>query len=197
MNTFIINNNAEKYISLQRTGYGDADIARSYYKDILKDYESIKSVLPDECSRCLDIGCGIGGIDISLYNHYNGNIKLDLIDYTGIDEDLHYGFRDKASIYNNLDLTAQFLGDNGVHNYSIYDATNWRFDKQYEIIISLLSCGFHYPIETYLNQIKKHKAGVVILDIRKGTKQKETLKDNFNKVEVLMEWSKGERLLIE
>lgn len=195
----IITKDMEQYIKLQRTGYGAADIASCYYKDIRKDYESIKAYLPEECNSILDIGCGIAGIDLFLYEHYNERAEINLFDYTHIDKSIYYGYHDNASVYNDLSLSVNFLELNGVKKDSInfYDAENGFFLKPYDIIISLLSCGFHYPVKTYLGQIKQCNPYITILDIRKNSGQIEMLRDNFKSVEVISTYSKCERVLIK
>ena len=195
-----ITNEMVKYIELQRTGYGaDVDIEKCYEKDIQKDYDSIKSYLPETCSRILDIGCGLAGIDLFLYNHYNGTPELRLLDYSKIDEKIHYGYQNVGSVYNNLELSAQFLKLNGVDKKKIgihNAAVSFPYYK-YDIIISLLSCGFHYPVRTYLKHILDTKSGIVILDIRKHSNQIPLLNDNFNTVQMIAEYSKCERYLLK
>ena len=193
----------EHFISLQRTGYGDAPIARCYLKDILKDYESIEEYLPEVSKNCLDIGCGIGGIDLMLYRHYAGKTNLYLLDYSKTSEEIYYGFRDRGAIYNSLDLTGKFLQMNGVdeNNIAICDVNKsnqeYLFSLKFDVIISLLSCGFHYPVSAYLDFIKKCSSGIVILDIRKGAGQREILEANFSLVKTIADWRKCERLLIQ
>ena len=188
-----------KYIRLQRTGYGNNEnIESCYVKNVQRDYDNIQKFLPVECSNILDIGCGLGGIDLLLSQHYKGLPNLNLFDYTQTDKKIHYGYAEQASVYNDLDLTAQFLKMNGVeqdkiHTHNVLDG----FPKQkYEIIISLLSCGFHYPVTTYIQEIVNCRNGIVILDIRKGSDQMIELKKHFNSIVVMTEYSKHERVLV-
>jgi len=189
----------ERYIKLQRTGYANSDIQRCYQKDIQKDFDSIKPHLPKELLRSLDIGCGMAGIDLMLYNHYQGKLELHLFDYTALSDSIYYGFRKEAAVYNSLTLSADFLKLNGVEKkrIGIHDASLSFPRKPYDLIISLLSCGFHYPVETYLKDIKDCLYGVLILDIRKNTGQIEVLKRNFKTVETIAEYSKCERVFVK
>lgn len=195
----IVNKSVERFIRLQRTGYGSADIARCYEKDIQKDYDSIKSHLPENCGNVLDIGCGIGGIDLLLYNHYAKNLKLNLFDFSRTDKEIYYGYKERGSIYNSLENSVQFLTENGVElsNVITHDAAVKFPDGKFDIIISLLSCGFHYPVETYLAEITKAKRGIIILDIRKNSGQIEMLEAAFGVLEIIAEYSKCERVLIK
>jgi ubiquinone/menaquinone biosynthesis C-methylase UbiE len=188
----------EEYIKMQRTGYGNADIARCYEKDINGIYLNIEKHLPQNAQSVLDIGCGVGGIDLEIYTHYDGNIRLNLLDYSEMQGN-YYGFNSTGGKYNHLGLTELFLDINGVKrkNIRIYDANNGYPSGRFDIIISLISCGFHYPVQTYLEKIKESRNGIVILDIRKGTGQIEILRDNFNSVETIAEFTKCERVLLK
>ena len=57
--------------------------------------------------------------------------------------------------------------------------------------------GFHYPIETYLEEVKKSLKpdGVLIIDVRKDSGGLEVLKKNFSVVEVIYERQKQQRIL--
>jgi len=196
----IITDSMHKYIELQRTGYGkNADIAKCYEGDICRTYESIKAYLPNDCSRVLDIGCGLGGIDLMVYGHYNGNVELNLFDYSKIDDKIHYGYQNIGSIYNSLELSKEFLVMNGVdeHKIRIHNAENEFPIGRFDVILSILSCGFHYPVSTYLSKVKDSLNGVAIFDIRKYSKQEDELRKNFNHVEVIAEYTKCHRTLFK
>jgi len=193
------NSDIEHYIRLQRTGYANADTARCYEKDIQIDYDSMKAYLPDTCSRIMDIGSGMAGIDLLLYNHYKGVPELHLLDYSKTDDAVYYGYRQRGSVYNSLELSAQFLKMNGVDKAKIgtHNAENGFYNKPYDIIISLISCGFHYPVSTYLKNIITSNPKIVILDIRKHSNQIPELKKHFSSVEIIAEYSKCERVLMK
>ena len=196
----IITDSMHKYIALQRTGYGkNADIAKCYEGDIGRTYESIKAYLPKNCSRVLDIGCGLGGIDLMIYNHYNGNVELNLLDYSKIDDKIHYGYQNTGSIYNSLELSKEFLVMNGVDEskIKIHNAENEFPIGRFDVILSILSCGFHYPVSTYLDKVKDCLDGVAIFDIRKHSNQEDELRKNFNHVEVIAEYTKCHRTLFK
>ena len=154
--------------------------------------------LPETCDSVLDIGCGIGGIDVMLYNHYGQKPFLNMYDYDKISPKPHYGYEPAGKAYNRLEATADFLKLNGVgrKDFEIYDAHGAFIEQDYDIIISLIAMGFHFPVETYLQQIKKCNPKVVILDIRKDTNQIDLLKDNFSEVEAIMDWERGARYIL-
>lgn len=130
-------------------------IKNEYNNDMWSEYISIKDHLPEYAESILDIGCGIGGIDIYLYKHYKNSANIYLIDKSAIDDNLHYGFKDHGSFYNSLMLTRSFLSKNNVPEERIFvqeaNAGNTiEFNQKFDLIISLISWGFHYPVTTYL-----------------------------------------------
>jgi len=156
---------------------------------MIKDYNMIKNYLPTKITNSLDIGCGLGLIDIALYNHYNGEVNIHLLDKTNvIDENTSVrGFNKEYIFYNSMDSTKDTLVSNGVKENSIftYEVTKNNIEQlnqnKYDLIISLLSCGWHYSLETYINLIKNTLTsdGVLILDIRHDTGQLDYAKEHF------------------
>lgn len=180
---FVIPNSAVKYILLQRTDiqryrkvaqklriplslhcfletfFSRQKIKRGFIKSILDDYESIKSYLPSNASRILDIGSGVAGIDVMLYRHYGkgSNIEFFLLDRTEENRDIYYGFRREGAFYNSLDVAKLMLLLNGIKEQNIHllNATSdYRINvSNIDLVISLLSWGFHYPISVYIEQV--------------------------------------------
>lgn len=199
----IITPESRKYILLQRTWaakYKDTtSLDSAYEQTIVRDYQSIREYLPANCSDVLDIGSGIGGIDALISAHYGHTCNLRLLDKDG-DSDLYYGYRKNASHYNSLSIARAFLVSNNVPVPLIftYDANSTQFPlAKCQVIISLISCGFHYPVSTYLKMIKKLQAGIVILDIRRHSNQMQLLADNFRKIKIIAECKKYERVLLQ
>jgi SAM-dependent methyltransferase len=163
---------------------------------MLKDYNMIKSYLPETASNILDIGCGLGLIDIALYHHYDQSVNLCLLDKTNnINEDTHIrGFNKEYVFYNSMDSTRDTLQTNGVSDQNIitYEVNDENLDKlketKFDVIMSLLSCGWHYSIETYIDLIKNTLStdGILILDIRHNTGQLEYAKQHFDLIDVVI-----------
>jgi SAM-dependent methyltransferase len=67
----------------------------------------------------------------------------------------------------------------------------------FDLIISLFSWGFHYPIHTYLNQIYSllNDGGHLILDVRKGVGGEQDLENKFNNLKIISETYRSLRLL--
>jgi len=172
------------------------NIKAAFQQDMENEYQEIKNFLPTKADHILDIGSGIAGIDIFLSRHYNHQIDIHLLDKTAVDKTIHYYFEERGSFYNSLDLAKQFLMDNQVPEDKIHlhevNNDNSCFALKYDLIISLISWGFHYPLSTYLTQVKSSLAegGVLIIDIRKDSTGLEVLRRNFNKVHVIADGNK-------
>jgi methylase of polypeptide subunit release factors len=89
-----------------------------------------------------------------------------------------------------MEGTRETLVDNGVNSeklftYEVSESSLQEIQSnKFDVIISLLSCGWHYSIENYIDLIKKslNKDGVVILDIRHNTGQLEYALEHFTLV---------------
>jgi SAM-dependent methyltransferase len=122
----------------------------------------------------MDIGCGLAGIDVFLCRHYGPELELALLDREGRSPTFH-GFREQAAFYNSLAAARALLCANGVPGGRVrtYDADRDGFPDGggFDLVISLLSRGFHYPVTTYLPPVVRSLApgGRLIIDVRHGT----------------------------
>lgn len=66
------------------------DFVESYIQGLYDTYQSFKPYLPNE-GVILDIGCGMGGIDVLLDQHYGG-AEITLLDKQGISPRLTQDF---------------------------------------------------------------------------------------------------------
>jgi len=138
-------------------------------------------------AKIADIGCGYAFADLILYRRYNCDIVLiDIEEST----DRHFGFQSKGAGYASLEKAQEFLVKNGVPKEKIILINPNKQDVaeigQVDLAISLASCGFHYPVETYDAFFKTQisSGGGVVLDIRKGSGGIKTMK-SFGDVTVL------------
>jgi SAM-dependent methyltransferase len=180
---------------------GDAIFAK-YFDDMSIEYESIKGTLPPRANNILDVGCGIAGIDILLSSHYNRTANIYLVDRSELSK-IRYGFGKSNTYYNSLDLTREFLLCNGVPNSQIVTIDIGRnpfpSNVSFDLILSLLSWGFHYPVSTYLDEVHDALAqgGVLILDLRRKANDKRQLAEKFGaEPEVIYKTDKFERVLV-
>lgn len=182
-------------------------IKRLFSEDMELEYESIKKTLPENPVSILDIGCGVAGIDAMLIHHYakeGKKVNFYLLDKTELNKKVFYGFKKTAAYYNSLDVARDFLIANGASNEDIHIqevAGNPIFPgKQFDLVISLISWGFHYPVETYLEEVYKllKIGGKLIIDVRKGTEGEKLIEKKFgSKPIVIKDAQKRHRFLIE
>ena len=179
-------------------------IKRLFAEDISREYENIKSHLPGNPRSILDIGCGVAGIDIMLGKHYTERrIYPDfyLLDKTQLNADIYYGIEDVPAYYNALDLSKSILEENGIDGAKIHtqevNGGPMFPGKSCDLVISLLSWGFHYPVSTYLDEVHEKLApgGRLIMDVRKGNDGEQLLTDKFGSVRTIGDSKKTRRIL--
>ncbi len=173
-----------------------------YFADMKREYESLKEFLPADCSRILDIGCGVAGIDVYLNRHYlDKGVEFCLLDRSQTDEKVYYLYEAKGAFYNSLDLARATLVNNGVDegNVHLIEATEnneINIDENVDLVVSLISWGFHYPVSTYLDRAYDvlNKGGALILDIRKGTDGLDLIAERFGEYRKIYDAKKYARI---
>lgn len=164
-------------------------------------WEEIKPHLPAKAGLVLDIGCGLGGIDELVYGHYSrfGPVELYLADRDYVSAEITYDFAQESAAYNSLALTQAFLIGRGVPKEAIHtvdvDKAGLPTEVSFDLILSFLSWGFHFPVETYLDYAKEHlkPGGVLLLDSRTGMEADRLLGEHFS-AEVVYQDSKVSRI---
>jgi len=179
-------------------------VKRHYTLDIEGEYKTIEKYLPQRCDNLLDIGCGVAGIDVCIYNHYVRKPNIHLLDKTELESAVYYSFNNKGAFYNSLEIAAKVLKDNGVDQNGITlieasEKNDIEVSKEMDLIISLISWGYHYPVNTYIEQVcgVLKADGVVIIDIRKYSRGIEELKNHFSTVKEIYETPKYTRVLCQ
>lgn len=190
-------------VSLEAVFRGRA-IRRQYSADMLGEYRDIEPWLPHSVSTILDIGCGVGGLDVLLHRHYgcDPRIGLYLVDRTSTSNTIYYGFWKEAAFYNSLDVTRLVLSENGVPSRSLHliqvgPSRHLDVAIDADLVVSLLSWGFHYPVSTYLDQVHDilKRGGHLVMDIRKGTGGEKELKKRFAALHTISQTRKRTRVL--
>ena len=166
------------------------EIEKKINEEFLKEFNSIKNYLPKSSKNILDIGCGLGVINIFLNDYYSKKSYFTLIDKNYVDKKVIYGFNKNSESYNKLEITKDFLILNGfkTEQLQLINADkNFEINKKYELIISLFSMGYHYPIENYFYTIKKNstKSTKVIFDLSLEYNELNEVKKYFNKVVII------------
>jgi len=193
----VIPSEAKYLIDLQRSGY--KDIIKDYDTDMQKEFNDIKEYLPNKCDNILDIGCGLCGMDVLLAMYYNNDVTLNLVDKDVIEDIIYYGYKEKTSFYNSFTIAEKILRSNKINKFRFINANCGSalvgLEKQ-DLIISLLSCGYHYPVETYIEKINELLTddGVLIIDIRENTKGIETVKKYLPNIQIISTYNKSTRI---
>jgi SAM-dependent methyltransferase len=159
----------------------EEDIKQQFRDEMHEEFQSIEPYLPDNTTSVLDVGCGVGGIDLFLSDYYEDQQPIFyLFDKTEISDSVYYQFRNQSAFYNSLEVAAESLQRNGMDEKNIHTLDADQFDlsklKQVDLCISLISWAFHYPLDTYLDDVLRclSEDGSLILDFRRETGQLET-----------------------
>jgi len=180
------------------------EIKRAYVEDLQAEFEILRPHLPAACRSLLDIGCGVAGIDVLLSRFYRQRIeRFHLVDKTQVEERIFYGFKPCGAFYNSLVLAKSLLCMNSVAPERVLCMeadTPWADEigkGSLDLVLSLLSWGFHYPVAVYLEVVARLLArdGRVILDVRRGTDGIERLVRRFGRCEVIHETGSYRRVL--
>lgn len=176
------------------TESSDENIRASIQKMVLKDFNMIKDYLPNSASDILDIGCGLGLINIALNDLYS-DCNFHLLDKTQeLNTEKISGFNEKYTFYNSLPAAKTILNKNGIdeNRIHLYEVEDENIDllktKKFDVILSFLSCGWHYSVEVYRDLILSSLAdnGIVILDIRHNTNDLDRAKDFLELIECVV-----------
>ena len=168
-------------------------------EDMQSEYEDIRPSLPDRARNILDIGCGVGAIDVLLYRHFRGrdDVQIYLLDKSRVESRVSYGFHREEIFYGSLDVTRSVLTENGIptENIHLREATeDHRIDVpgELDLVLSLASWGFHYPVSVYLDRVYSllRPGGRAIVDIRRGSGGERELRQKFLEVRLISEAEK-------
>ena len=154
------------------------------------EFNLISQYLPKNLNNIMDVGCGLGVIDIFLNRFYKKNLNFYLLDKNKIDKKIKYGFSEDYESYNVLEETKNLLLNNDLNESSINIID---VDKKIEIkqkidfVISLKSMGYHYPFENYLKLFSNccTKQTIFIFDI--SDNQNHLLGDYFEEIQLIYE----------
>jgi ubiquinone/menaquinone biosynthesis C-methylase UbiE len=174
-------------------------VKEAFVANMESELQSMRGHFPSCVENLLDIGFGIGGIDVLLHKEVKPK-KMYLLDKNKTENSIWYGFQKQGAAYNSLEEADHLLEANGISksDYVFINIDSQPFpDTTFDLIVSIISWGFHYPVSTYINEVKKSLSanGVLIIDVRKDTDGEKALRNVFSNIEVIQETSKHKRIV--
>ena len=168
------------------------DIEKITGELFLKEINIIRSYLPTKAKNIIDIGCGLGIINIFLNKIYNNQPNFFLLDKNRIDKVIKYGFSSDYESYNDLKETRNLLINNDINPSSIntFDVEkDFKIDAKIDLVISLKSMGYHYPIDQYLRLFQTccDENTSFIFDVSEGYYNENLFKKYFESVDIFYE----------
>ena len=172
--------------------FQNQDLEKITEELFLKEFNTFKNFLPNSVNTIMDIGCGLGIINIYLNNFFKKKPTFFLMDKNRIDKKINYGFSSNYESYNDLNETKNILLENDVGSECIYlfdVEKQFQINKKMDLVISLKSMGYHYPINTYIELFKNccTKDTVFIYDISDNQYDENYLKTIFDNVKIIYE----------
>lgn len=149
------------------------DIFEGALLEIYQEYMPLRQFLTDNDlrpSNIIDIGCGQALNDLFLHKDFEPHFTLVDIEET---DDQYHAWSNQGSGYASLDDARALLHDNGVAASKVVtinprQAPDALIGLEGDLVTSFYSCGFHYPVDTYLPLFLKvlRGGGIVCLDLR-------------------------------
>lgn len=184
----------ERHLLTLMESFRRESVARLYSDLMQQEMDAIQPHLPARVTTVLDIGAGLGGINLLIARRYEvDNPRFVLLDKDEMSPNVQYFFDDVDRFYNLASVTRRFLADNGLpeERVRILEAGVDPFPSNLKIdlVVSLASWGHHYPIETYLDNVTQVLApgGRVVVDLRKGTNGLTTMMNRFSDISLIEE----------
>lgn len=148
--------------------------AGAYRVSLLEDFGIIKPELPLTCYKFLDVGSGLGGLDIVVwryYTHGRGGTEAWLLD--GKDDKVEDipEHPDHDETFSNEAVARDFWLTNQAVLSGYVDAANpiIPVEVTFDLVLSTRSWGFHFEPNRYLDLVMEHvhRDTVIILDMRR------------------------------
>ena len=166
------------------------DIEKRTEELFRREIEAIKDYLPKNVENIMDIGCGLGIINIYLNQIYNNQPNFFLLDKNRIDKEIKYGFSSEYESYNDLNQTKNLLLNNNINSLHTIDVEkDIKIENKIDLVISLKSMGYHYPIDQYLKLFRTccDYNTCFIFDVSEGYYNASLLKKHFDVVDIIYE----------
>lgn len=156
-----------------------------YLANCLTVANAIDAYLQRPIKRILDIGCGFAETSRILQQRHGCELWLLEGDFTTTadrDRPSGYGETSTMQFYTPVDrLRAQWDTQGMTYRFVDANSIDIPSDIQFDLVTSHLSCGFHYPVSTYADVIRRHRTEdcVVAMNIRRKTYDRRTDADGW------------------
>lgn len=155
--------------------FGDEGAILPHYlaEWIYDDYLSIREYLPEKAADILDIGCGFGGLAALLRLHYapETDPHFHLVEQARIPGAEFSRPTPDAPDLDPLACAAELLIANGVADTHVHtiasDNAKSLYEYKYDLIVSMRSWCYLYPIETYIEVVRTalRPGGIFFVDV--------------------------------
>lgn len=140
----------------------------AYEASLQTIFSQVRDALPATCDRILDIGSGLGGIDVLLAAHYDVCPAVHLVDGESDPPVVKQSFES----FNDMKVAADFLWKNGIKEFGYCTPGNLKLnpgEPKFDLVVSFFAYGFHIHPGNYLEDLLKviHKDTVLIFDVRR------------------------------
>jgi SAM-dependent methyltransferase len=195
-----ISEEAFAYLKIQRGAISDLSTdrqawEREYRRSLLADMGTMLLWLPERCAAVLDVGSGLGGIDILLSRHYGGRPAIWLLDGHFDDPEV----KAHNQTFNSMAVARAFLRDNGAMlKGTASGGDSPRGVAVHDLVISLQAWCFHFPPAGYLSFVKSamKPGATLILDVRRDRDDwRDELRGAFTEVGIAHSATKFERVV--
>lgn len=143
-----------------------------YVKAKIRLFEVIDAYVGRAPQRILDIGCGFAQTSEMFQKKYGSELWLLEGDKSATANATRFGKWgqvDNFGWYLPVDVLKETWDSRGM-KYTHIDGSRLKIKNhiKFDLVYSWLSCGFHYPLDTYRDFVKKHTTedSIIIMDIR-------------------------------
>lgn len=142
----------------------------AYEASLRSIFDQILPALPESCGSILDIGSGLGGIDVLLAGHYDFRPAVRLVDGESDPPIVKQSFEP----FNDMKVAGDFLWKNGVKDFGYYTPGNLAMaaekEGKFDLVVSFFAYAFHIHPGNYLDDLLKviRKDTIVVLDVRRS-----------------------------
>ena len=171
LNNWFSNGNKNGLVEFLLTNNIVDEYLHLLFRDLKPEIEELRNNISNEkFEKIVSVGPGNGLIELLILDQ-GLTSEILLIDIERSDEHYH-GFNPKGSGYANLSMTQKFLEENIDRDVKIILCNPLREaipEFKFTLFISLLSMGFHYPCNDYVNFITDNSESnsIVVIDKRR------------------------------